>query len=458
MIMQESGEMYLETIYRLSQSLPVVRSIDVSEYIGYSKPSVSRAIGILKKQEYITVDKLGAITLTDKGRERAQYIFERHKCLTKIFTLLGVNAETAAEDACKAEHILSEQTLEKIREYALLHDAESTLTEFLRLRALKRTRHGGEVILADWLEVWLRDFICPNREKTTVHGYENIIRLHLVPALGEVKLPELQPAQLQRYYAELLEKGLSHNTVRKHHVLLHTALEAAVRQGLLRENVTRYVTPPAKVLPSHRYYDPAQLRELFCRCAGTEIEPAVKLAGYLGLRRSEICGLKWRCVDLDAKIVTVREVRTSVGGTFIEKKPKSYSSVRRLCYDGVSDLEKLLTRLHDEWERGQRERGTGFNPEGYVAVTEQGKPWDPNGLGRRVAAFVEENALPSISLHGLRHSFASVANSRSVPMFTISKALGHSSTSITSEVYTHLFDETVQDVVNVVAKAIGTRA
>ncbi len=251
-----------------------------------------------------------------------------------------------------------------VRTFHCLDDAESTLTEFLRLRALKRTRHGGEVILADWLEVWLRDFICPNREKTTVHGYENIIRLHLVPALGEVKLPELQPAQLQRYYAELLEKGLSHNTVRKHHVLLHTALEAAVRQGLLRENVTRYVTPPAKVLPSHRYYDPAQLHELFCRCAGTEIEPAVKLAGYLGLRRSEICGLKWRCVDLDAKIVTVREVRTSVGGTFIEKKPKSYSSVRRLCYDGVSDLEKLLTRLHDEWERGQRARGTGFNPEG----------------------------------------------------------------------------------------------
>ena len=81
---------------------------------------------ILKKQEYITVDKLGAITLTDKGRERAQYIFERHKCLTKIFTLLGVNAETAAEDACKAEHILSEETLAKIREQALLHDAEES--------------------------------------------------------------------------------------------------------------------------------------------------------------------------------------------------------------------------------------------------------------------------------------------------------------------------------------------
>lgn len=160
-----------------------------------------------------------------------------------------------------------------VRTFHCLDDAESTLTEFLRLRALKRTRHGGEVILADWLEVWLRDFICPNREKTTVHGYENIIRLHLVPALGEVKLPELQPAQLQRYYAELLEKGLSHNTVRKHHVLLHTALEAAVRQGLLRENVTRYVTPPAKVLPSHRYYDPAQLRELFAAAQARRSSP-----------------------------------------------------------------------------------------------------------------------------------------------------------------------------------------
>lgn len=347
-----------------------------------------------------------------------------------------------------------------VRTFHYLDDAESTLTEFLRLRALKRTRHGGEVILADWLEVWLRDFICPNREKTTVHGYENIIRLHLVPALGEVKLPELQPAQLQRYYAELLEKGLSHNTVRKHHVLLHTALEAAVPAGAAagKRDALCYAAGQGAAKPPLLRSRAAARAVLPLRRHGRSSPPSSWRAIW-GLRRSEICGLKWRCVDLDAKIVTVREVRTSVGGTFIEKKPKSYSSVRRLCYDGVSDLEKLLTRLHDEWERGQRERGTGFNPEGYVAVTEQGKPWDPNGLGRRVAAFVEENALPSISHIGLLPQLCELSPTAcSVPMFTISKALGHSSTSITSEVYTHLFDETVQDVVNVVAKAIGTRA
>ena len=91
-------------------------------------------------------------------------------------------------------------------------------------------------------------------------------------------------------------------------------------------------------------------------------------------------------------------------------------------------------------------------------MNEAGKPYQPDVLCRRIAQFIAAQGLPPISLHRLRHSFASVANSRSVPMFTISKALGHSSTSITSEVYTHLFDETVQDVVNVVAKAIGTRA
>lgn len=345
-----------------------------------------------------------------------------------------------------------------VRTFRRLEDAERALTEFLRLRAIRRANGGEEAALGDWLELWLRDFICPNREKTTVHGYENIIRLHLIPSLGEMKLSELTPAQLQHYYAALLDGGLSHNTVRKHHVLLHTALEAAVRQGLARENITRFVTPPTKELPRHRYYDTAQLYELFRRCAGEPLEPAIKLAGYLGLRRSEICGLKWHSVDLEACVISVREVRTAVGGTAIEKKPKSYSSVRRLGYRGVSDLEMLLARLHDNWLRERQMHGAAYNPEGYVVVTERGEPWSPDRLGMQLAAFIAASGLPPISLHGLRHSFASVANSRNVPMFTISKALGHSSTSITSAVYTHLFDETVQDVVSVVADAIDRRA
>ena len=129
MIIQESGEMYLETIYRLSRVLPVVRSIDVSEYIGYSKPSVSRAIGILKTQGLITVDPAGSITLTDTGKERAVCIYERHTVLTKMFVLLGVDEQIAAEDACRLEHYISNETFQAVKRHLAEHLAEASRKE-----------------------------------------------------------------------------------------------------------------------------------------------------------------------------------------------------------------------------------------------------------------------------------------------------------------------------------------
>lgn len=115
MPIQESGEMYLETIYVLSQNSQSVRSIDVSEHMGYSKPSVSRAIGILKKDGFITVDRSGFIALTDEGRARAEKIFERHTIITEFLLSLGVSAEVASEDACKMEHIISDESFEAMK-------------------------------------------------------------------------------------------------------------------------------------------------------------------------------------------------------------------------------------------------------------------------------------------------------------------------------------------------------
>ncbi len=117
MRLQESGEMYLETILTLSKSQPNVRSIDISESMGYSKPSVSRAVGLLKNGGYIEVDKDGFITLTDSGREIAEKIFERHTILTKMLVGLGVDQETAAADACKMEHAISDTSLEAIKRH-----------------------------------------------------------------------------------------------------------------------------------------------------------------------------------------------------------------------------------------------------------------------------------------------------------------------------------------------------
>lgn len=116
MKIQESGEMYLEAILVLKKSgTPQVRAIDVANHTGYSKPSVSRALGILKKGGYITVDDDGFISFTEKGEAHACSIFERHKVLTEVFKSLGVSAGTAEEDACKIEHVISDETFNAIK-------------------------------------------------------------------------------------------------------------------------------------------------------------------------------------------------------------------------------------------------------------------------------------------------------------------------------------------------------
>ena len=113
----ESGEMYLETIHVLLKKNGAVRSVDISEYMGYSKPSISRVVGLLKKQGYITVDAGGYINLTDAGLNVANKIYERHNVLSTLLTLLGVDQETATEDACRLEHAISDQSFEAIKQH-----------------------------------------------------------------------------------------------------------------------------------------------------------------------------------------------------------------------------------------------------------------------------------------------------------------------------------------------------
>ena len=117
MSVHESGEMYLEAIHVLTKNNGFVRSIDVSEYLGYSKPSVSRAMGILRSGGYISVDKDGGISLTESGREIAEKIYARHTLLTRLLIHIGVSEATAAEDACKLEHAISDESFEALKKY-----------------------------------------------------------------------------------------------------------------------------------------------------------------------------------------------------------------------------------------------------------------------------------------------------------------------------------------------------
>ena len=337
------------------------------------------------------------------------------------------------------------------------YDTHMAAAQALRIFEMKKQRQEivmpTELTLGMWLDRWLEEVVRPNRARSTTYGYSNMIKNHVKPALGGIVLQELTPQQIQSYYLAMREEGLSSNTVHKHHQMLYTALECAVRQEMLNRNPARRVEAPAKQRPKHSFYNTEQLRILFRIVKGVPLEPAVKLAGYLGLRRSEICGLKWENVDLENGTISICAARTTVGGVTISKGPKTSSSIRTLGIAGMTDLEEMLWSMKRQQEERRRIK-PHFNPEGYVLVHSNGQPYAPDYISGWFTKFVQDHGLPYVTLHGLRHSFASAANELHIPMFKISKALGHSNTSVTSQVYTHLFDDTQSEVLSQVASAI----
>lgn len=300
--------------------------------------------------------------------------------------------------------------------------------------------------LAQWLSWWITTEVEPHRAESTVYGYRNIIRLHLVPALGSVPLAELSPIQIQSYFSALLRKGLSPNTVRKHDNLLRTTLKRAIALHILSENPMSSVFAPQTRDPRYTCYSPQQLRILFQVVQGSRLELPVKLAAYLGMRRSEITGLRWQCVDFQEKILVIQEVRTEVGGHEVSKLPKTKSSIRKLSFGGSQDLVCLLQRLYQQ--------NLHADPTDYVVCNPDGTVPSPDDLTHTLLQVVRTHGLPPITLHGLRHSFASVANSQGATLYDISHALGHSSITVTSKIYVHLFQQAEQRTMNMVAQAI----
>ena len=341
-----------------------------------------------------------------------------------------------------------------VRCYPTLELAIQALDRHNAGELLSRNAGPEVVTVGQWLVYWLDQVITPSRSASTVHGYHMIIRNHIAPELGSVPLAELKAPQVQQYLNRKLTEGLCGNTVRKHYNVLHNALEHARRQELILRNATDNVVPPTSSRPTHNFYDSETMSRLFEMLSGTSMEPVVKLAGYLGLRRSEICALKWGHVDRENRVITIAEARTAVNGRSVDKGTKNRASIRRLGYRGLADMEELMERL---WQKRLDEKarmGSGYQDLGFVVCHSGGQPYQADYLSNRLQRVLKNTDLPYVTLHGLRHSFASIAHSRNVPLFGISKALGHSNTNTTTQIYMHLFDDTHLSVVQAVGQAI----
>lgn len=233
------------------------------------------------------------------------------------------------------------------------------------------------------------------------------------------------------------------HTVIKHHNLLTNTLNAAERQEYITKNPMRAVSPPKKRQREAKFYTPEQLGVLLAKAVETRLELPMFICAYLGLRRGELCGLRWSDVDLEHHTITIENTRTQAGKKEIEKGTKTASSTRTLYLpDTLCDMLKAAK------EHQQACRATYKNT---VIVMEDGRPFRPNYLSELFGKFLADNDLPKIVLHELRHTFASLSNQAGIPAYNIGKALGHSTPATTQKIYTHLLDQTHTQAVEGVA-------
>jgi integrase len=339
------------------------------------------------------------------------------------------------------------------RTFPTLSLARKALLAFQAERAIYSRVIPRATTLAQWLDYWMAEIVIPNRAHTTVYGYRKIIENHLVPALGEIPLQQLTPQLIQQYYSMLLrDKGLSPNTVRRHHDLLSCTLRMAVKQDMLAHCPIERVEPPRTVPYQAKFYSPEDLKRLYAEVAGSWLELTVKLAGCLGLRREEICGLKWSCVDFDHRRVHIQEARTCAGGSIVQKETKNRSSCRVLYL--TDELYPLLRREQRRQAEDRLRLGRRWPDTDLVLVDQNGVPRRPNSVTMAFRHFILQRQLPLITLHGLRHTFATVASAQGAPLFEIGKALGHSTPATTGKIYTHLLDTTHAPTLSRVASAL----
>ena len=343
--------------------------------------------------------------------------------------------------------------IKQYKTFPNISSARAGLKEFHAERKRNSRTTPHRITVAQWLEYWMDTIVRPNRAETTVYAYQKIIDNHINPAMGNVALTDLTAKDIQQYYIDTQRAtGLSSNTMRRHHDLLSSSLRTAVRQDMLLSNPVDRVEPPKSRLYEADFYDSQNLKRLYMLVGGHWLELVVKLAGSLGLRREEICGLKWESVDFDRRLIHIKEARTAYGATIVQKETKNRSSIRMLYMP--EEIYRLMWREKMRQQAEAPLREGDYNQDNHVVLDRNGAPYSPNALSLAFTRYIKRNNLPRVTLHGLRHSFATVASGQGVSLFDIGKALGHSTPATTGRIYTHLVDRTHEETLLRVSDAL----
>jgi integrase len=350
----------------------------------------------------------GSITKRDDGRWMARYTVRTIKG-PKRRTVYG---RTRAEASAKLAKAMAD------RDGGLIFDA-------------------GSLTVGDYLDRWLSNSVKDTVRERTYERYEEILRLHVKPALGRLKLKALTPAHVQDFYRDRLDNAFSPATVQKIHVILHKALSQAVSWSLVPRNAGEAVRAPRPAPKEMRPLSPDEARRLLETAGGDRLEALYVLAIHTGMRQGELLGLKWENVDLAANAIRVRHTLLRTKGRVILGEPKTKKSRRTVHLTGAASraLEEHLERQLKIMER----LGDLYRDQGLVFTTEVGTPINPSNLRKRsFAPLLQKAGLPRLRFHDLRHTCATLLLSKNIHPKYVQELLGHATVSITLDTYSHV--------------------
>jgi integrase len=315
--------------------------------------------------------------------------------------------------------------------------------------------------VGDYFDQWVKDYATGAVAPTSLRRYQDIIRLHIKPALGHIPLSRLTAQGIQSYTSSKLAEGQSPSSVLYHYRVLHEALQHAIRWGLLVRNPTDFVDPPRLSHAEMRTWDEEQVRLFLAEAKRSSRHYTLYLTAILtGMRQGELLGLRWQDIDLTLGTASIRQTFYRLGGQQLFKEPKSRRSRRIVELDPM--LVDELRRLRDHQKERRKILGVEYEDCDLVFSQPNGKPLHAQNLARRDFCHITKRAgLPRIRFHDLRHTHATHMLQQGINLKVIQERLGHSNPAFTLAVYSHVLPGMQKEAARLVAERLlgtGTRS
>jgi integrase len=333
-------------------------------------------------------------------------------------------------------------------------EAEKRMHELAHQLETGQYIESSELTVKSFLLKWLEDYCENNLAPSTLESYEMIIKTHLIPALGALKLEDLEPMHIKSYQTHKLKSGrkdgkkggLSKRTVQYHHRVLSKALKHAVRWRIIDSNPCDYIDAPSPERPEIQAMTNEQVKQLL-NTSDDWVYDFIYIAVFTGMRRGEILALRWKDIDFTEKIIQVKQsVTKQTGKGLVFRKPKTNSSIRPINID--DNVIKILKRRRKRMKENKLRLGKFYNNEYNLVFSEgDGSPILPRRATRRFNSAAKKVGLDNFRLHDLRHTHATLMLKAGVHPKIVQERLGHSSISQTLDTYSHVIPSMQKEAV-----------